>query len=313
MTLPSITALRCLDASARLLSFTRAAVELHLTQSAVSHHILNLERDLGVPLFVRNRAGLKLTDAGRSYWAEISSALRQLERATETIQATGGLGGVLNISVSTSLGSYWLMPRLHDFATKNPDITLNLSTRIGPLDFSTNQEDASIEFCVGREEGLAAFEVMPLVLRPYIAFDALSPKAQETMRREGVLSRKLLVDVLNTHQLVRRSTVLDAWPGWIAASKLDGEIPDKHLVSGPRYSLLSMALSAASQGLGIALLPKYVASGAVEAGSLCCISAMSWKSSHSYYLRWPLWRPELEALNRFRLWLETQMAESQDN
>ena len=81
--LPSLTALRCLDASARLASFTKAAQELHLTQSAVSHHILNLERQLDVKLFERDGGGVQLTAAGRTYWKETLPALEQLWRATE--------------------------------------------------------------------------------------------------------------------------------------------------------------------------------------------------------------------------------------
>ena len=79
---PSLIALRCFDASARLLSFTKAAEEIHLTQGAVSHQILRLEAHLGVALFLRRSAGVHLTAAGKAYWDEISAALRQIERAT---------------------------------------------------------------------------------------------------------------------------------------------------------------------------------------------------------------------------------------
>src|SRR5688572_12288328 len=142
--IPSLTALRCFDASVRHRSFTRAAREVNLTQGAVSHQVLGLEELLGVPLFVRNRAGLQLTGAGHAYWGEVSQALRQIERATQSMRTHGGEGGVLNLCVASSLATYWLMPRLSGFVRGHPEVTLNLSTHIGPVDFATMPHDASI-------------------------------------------------------------------------------------------------------------------------------------------------------------------------
>ncbi len=104
--LPSLMALRCFDASARHGSFTRAGTEVHLTQGAVSHQILGLEQQLGVALFVRKRHGLELTDAGRAYWAEVGSALRQLERATNNLMSNKGQGGSLHLSVASTFGTF---------------------------------------------------------------------------------------------------------------------------------------------------------------------------------------------------------------
>lgn len=88
-------ALRCFDASARHRSFTKAADEVRLTQGAVSHQILGLDEQLGVQLFVRRSAGLVLTAPGQSFWNEISAALRQIERAAQTLRTHKGLGGTL--------------------------------------------------------------------------------------------------------------------------------------------------------------------------------------------------------------------------
>lgn len=160
--LPSITALRCLDSSARLLSFTRAAGEMHLTQGAVSHHILQLEKQLGVQLFLRKRTTLELTLSGRTYWNEIAPLLHQLACATENMIASGGKGRILNLSVSSGFANYWLMPRLHEFLSSHPDVTVNLSTQIGPVDFSNGKDDASIEFCAGASADVDALLVHPL-------------------------------------------------------------------------------------------------------------------------------------------------------
>jgi len=167
--LPSNAALLCFEASARHASFTHAAAELCLTQSAVSRQILGLEARLGTPLFVRQRTRLALTPAGRSYLTEVWPLLVALDRATASVMALKGRGGRLNLSVGSSLANYWLIPRLPDFVRRHPEITLNLATRIGPADFSAQTLDAAIEFGRGERDRLVAHRILPLTLRPYAA------------------------------------------------------------------------------------------------------------------------------------------------
>ncbi|WP_146002166.1 LysR substrate-binding domain-containing protein [Cupriavidus pauculus] len=307
--LPSTTALRCLDASARLLSFTRAAEELHLTQGAVSHHILQLERQLGVPLFLRRKSGLELTQAGRKYWNDTSGILRQLERATESIITTGGRGGSLNLSVSSSFANYWLMPRLQSFVAANPDITLNLSTRVGPVDFASSDDDAAIEFCSGPLPGISAVLILRAELRPYVAPGLLAQFRQSKHIRSHALNLGQIADFLRAHTLIRRVTVLDAWPGWLSLTGLQDSVSDTHMNGGPRYALLSMALNGAIAGLGVALLPEFIAANAVESGKLVCLWDEPWVAPRAYYLRWPERRSELDVLKRFAHWV-SQEAES---
>lgn len=301
--LPSITALRCLDSSARLLSFTRAAEEMHLTQGAVSHHILQLEKKLGVQLFLRKRMALELTLAGRTYWNAISPLLHQLACATENTIASGGKGRILNLSVSSGFANYWLMPRLHEFLSSNPDVTVNLSTQIGPVDFSNGKDDASIEFCAGATADIDALLVHPLVLKPYVSTMVF----KEFLKVHRIHSKKLtkaqLAVFLQAHALICRTTVMEAWEGWLKISGFLGEVPGAHLLAGPRYALLSMALHGAVNGVGVSLLPDYVASKPASEGMLTCLSSISWTASRGYYLRWPHWRADLHALNCFRSWL----------
>ncbi|MBI2771294.1 MAG: LysR family transcriptional regulator [Burkholderiales bacterium] len=291
--LPSLMALRCFDLSARHSSFTKAAQEVHLTQGAVSHQILGLEAQLGMMLFVRKRAGLELTAAGRAYWVEISAALRQIERATQNVVLNKGDGGALNLCVASSFATYWLMPRLAGFVGAHPEVTLNLSTHIGPVDFSTSPHDAAIEFCGGVEPGLCARLVLPLELRPYCA--------PSLLMRKGALAK-----LLSRVPLIRHTTVPLAWEYWLQHAGLEGAIPAQHLDGGPRYDLLSMALNGAIAGLGVALLPEYVAAGAVAARQIALVSNHAWASEKAYYLRYPEWKSDLIALRRFDQWLEGQ-------
>lgn len=293
--LPSLMALRCFDASARLGSFTRAAGEVHLTQGAVSHQVLGLEAQLGVALFLRRRTGLTLTAPGRSYWLEVVAALRQIERATQNMVTHKGQGGAFNLCCASSFASYWLVPRLSGFVAAHPEVTLNLSTHIGPVDFSTSRHDAAIEFCDGPAPGLLAVKVHSLVLRPYAA-----PALLKGHGRRGAAQ---LAALLAARPLIRHTTVATAWPGWLAAALPRAGIAPAHLLAGPQYDLLSMALNGAIGGLGVALLPDYMASTATAAGQLVRLSDQGWEPPQAYYLRCPDWKAELVVFQRFREWL----------
>jgi DNA-binding transcriptional LysR family regulator len=295
--LPSLTALRCFDASARLSSFTRAADEVRLTQGAVSHQILGLEQNLGVALFTRRHGGLQLTGAGRAYWVEIASALRQIERATQNLATHKGAGGALNLCVASSFAVYWLMPRLHGFVAAHPEVTLNLSTRVGPVDFTDSPHDAAIEFCEGASTGVEATLVQPLILHPCAAPALLAKKSGRKAAGQATAA------LLRSHPLIRHTTVPQAWPGWLARAGMLDQIPGAHLHSGPQYDLLSMALSGVIAGLGIAMLPQYITEGAIAAGQVQRLSAIPWQAEKAYFLRYPEWKGELAALRSFRQWL----------
>lgn len=296
-------ALRCFDASVRLNSFTRAAQEVHLTQGAVSHQVIALEEMLGVPLFVRKRSGLELTAPGRAYHQQVSMALRQIERATQELITNKGRGGTLNLSVASSFASYWLMPRLRDFVASHPEVTLNLSTKIGPVDFSGSHQDASIEFCAGPSGDIRADRVMTLSLRPYAA-----ASVAKKYTRGNLLGAQGLRQLLGSEPLIRHATVPDAWPRWIEAAGLQGALEPRLLTGGPVYDLLSMALNGAMAGIGVALLPDYVVESALQSRQLVCLSATTWTAEPAYHLRYPAWKGDVAALQTFRSWLLATVA-----
>lgn len=301
--LPTIMALRCFEASARQRSFTRAAQEIHLTQGAVSHQVLALESLLGTPLFVRRRAGLDLTAAGTAYLRDTADALRQIERATQGIITHHGRGGTLNVSVASSFGTYWLMPRLASFVAAYPEVTLNLSTSIGPADFSLRQHDAAIEYCSGATAELRAELVLPLTLRPY-ASPAIGGGAFGKERH--LLDRSDQLHLLTNAALIRHTTVPSAWTNWLRAAELLNEVPHRQLFTGPQYDLLSMALNGAIAGLGIALLPTYLAEGAVLSGQIIQLSDVPWASEKAYYLRFQHSRSDSQPLQALLGWLAAE-------
>jgi LysR family glycine cleavage system transcriptional activator len=299
--IPSLTALRCLDASARHGSFTRAAAEVHLTQGAVSHQILGLEQQFGVALFVRKRSGLELTPAGRLYWGEVGTALRQLERATQNLHTHKGQGGPLNLCVASSFATYWLMPRLGAFVAAHPEVTLNLSTHIGPVNFAQSPHDAAIEYCAGPTPELHAHRVLELAVRPYAAPSLL--RAQGLSPRKPPTEAQLL-ELLCKQPLIRHTTAPEGWPRWLAETGLAGRVPARHLDACPQYDLLSMALTGVIAGIGIALLPEYLVAGAVASGQVVRLAKKPFVSDKAYWLRYPAWKAELHVLQAFRAWLE---------
>jgi LysR family transcriptional regulator, glycine cleavage system transcriptional activator len=294
--LPSTTALRCFDASARLGSLTKAAAEVHLTQGAVSQQILALEQKLRATLFTRGKTGLQLTPAGQVYWADIAVALRQIERATQNMMSTKGDGGTLNVSVASTFGTYWLMPRLRTFVTAHPEITINLSTQIGPVDFANSSSDAAIEFSSGAKANLHAEFIMPLRLRPYCA----------SKTAKAMPSKKQLVALLQKSVLIRHTTVLAGWDGWLEGANINNDIDKKHVNSGPQYDLLSMALNAVIEGFGIALLPDYLVEHALAQNQITALSKYYWSSENAYYLRYPESKKSLTSVQKFAQWLVYQ-------
>jgi LysR family transcriptional regulator, glycine cleavage system transcriptional activator len=288
--LPSTTALACFEAAARLGSFTRAAGEVHLTQAAVSRQVLGLEQRLQVRLFERRREALRLTEAGQAYLDDVRPALQRLERATTHVAAFKGRGGRLSLSVASSLGSYWLIPRLPSFTHAHPEITLNIATRIGPADFSAATIDASLEFGPGQRAGMVADFVLPLLLQPHA-----SPG---WVRRHG---RSL-------DSSTPATSLPEAWPRWCEAAgvvmpgRTNGPAGDARQL-GPRHDLMSLALHAALAGLGVALLPAFMTDQAVAARQLLRLSRKAWQADRAYWLVVPHEAAERPAVVTFRRWL----------
>jgi LysR family glycine cleavage system transcriptional activator len=306
--LPSTTALRCFDASARLLSFTKAAQAVNLTQSVVSHHIQALEQTLGVELFERDRSGLKLTPAGLRYWEDTSTLLHQLQRAAVRAVSGDEAGRRLNIAVPSAFANFWLMPRLSSFVESHPDIMLNLTNLADGENAFMGNDDAAIELCEGATPGIEAREVLSLVYQPY-ASASLIERHSLAMGANGTLSADGLTHLLSTAPLIRTSMV-GAWTGWIKAAGLSSASLAQRAEEGPVYAQASLGLSAAMGGIGIALLPRYIVASAMDTGQLVRLSDAGWQANRSYFLRWPARQTGNPALKRFELWLASQ-AESE--
>ncbi|MGE8396738.1 MAG: LysR family transcriptional regulator, partial [Comamonas sp.] len=144
--LPSMNALQCFEAVARHMSFTLAAQELCLTQSAVSKQIAQLEAILHQTLFFRSSRGLTLTPAGKMYQVEVRNILNQVDISARYVMGYGKAEEILTIAVQPTFGSHWLIPRLGAFMEAHPDIQLVTRSDARPFDLAQSRVDISIFF-----------------------------------------------------------------------------------------------------------------------------------------------------------------------
>lgn len=304
--LPSLSALRVFDTAGRLLSFSRAAHELNVTQSAVSRQIRVLEQWLGVELFVRTTRRVELTEAGRSYLADVRSALDDVEQATQRIVAQCRRS-VLTIDVLPSVASFWLMPRLADFTRQHPDVQTRIITSILPVDFASGGPDVAIR--VGPLPGRRYAARQPRielqmvsdwqgVLADYLFEDALVPVCAPDLLRGRVVERP--ADLLDL-PLIHTTSRPNAWPDWFRAHGVEPP-------PAPRstdYGHFFMSLEAARESQGVAIVPSVLLeSGAHKA--LIALFEPDTPSAGDYYVLCTSRNHEERRVTLFRNWLQTQ-------
>jgi LysR family transcriptional regulator, glycine cleavage system transcriptional activator len=283
--LPSMSLLTAFEAAARHQSFTTAANELSLTQSAVSRQVRSLEEMLGFDLFLREKQTVRLTVAGSAYAEEIRQALQQISNATIGVRANPG-GGTLNLAILPTFGTRWLAPRLPGFMSEHPGITINLSTHLVPFDFEQNTADAAIHF--GKPDWSNA--KMAFLMGETIA-PACSPGLAETC---GI---RVAADLLCS-PLLHLGSRPDAWDKWFAAQGLTTERSPGMLIDQ-----FATAAQAAVAGLGVALLPRFLIEAELARGDLIEPVDGPMISVGAYYLAWPARRSDYPPLRSFREWL----------
>ncbi|MBD3333843.1 transcriptional regulator GcvA [candidate division GN15 bacterium] len=286
--LPSLTALEYFDAAARHVSFTQAARELNITQSAVSRQIQRLEEFVGRPLFHRHKQRLVLTEAGKSYASSVRELINRAEAATLQVMAYGSGGGTLTVALLPTFGSRWLVPRLADFTARYPDIHLNLVTQVRPFDFEGSDVDVAIHF--GRDiwPGATCHRLMGETVMPVAAPQLLAA-------RSG-LSRP---EDVGRYTLLQHVTRPNAWPEWLKEAgvhRVDGRL-------GPRFEQIQMVIQAATAGLGLALLPRFLIREELSGDRLKVAIDLPVTSERAYYLVHPESKADLSGVIAFKTWL----------
>ncbi|MBV5291458.1 MULTISPECIES: transcriptional regulator GcvA [Curvibacter] len=285
--IPSTSALSAFEAAARHSSFTEAANELALTQSAICRQIGGLEEFLGVKLFRRTRRGVLLTEAGEVYHRQVTQRLDDVERDTLDLMARQGRGGRLDLAVVPTFGTRWLIPRLADFSKRHPDITINLSSRTRPFLFDDTRIDAAIYAGDGNWPGATTTCLMQEALIPVCSPALIAPRRQLTPQELAQLP------------LLQQSTRPYAWRQWFESV---GHLPGNEL-AGPSYELFFMSLEAAAVGLGVALVPEYDLGSDIDSGRLIIPIHHVCPSDRAYYLAYPEHKAESPTLKLFKTWL----------
>jgi DNA-binding transcriptional LysR family regulator len=285
--LPSLGALQCFDAAARELSFTRAAEELNVTQSAVSRQIRLLEEFLGRALFHRIKQRLVLTEAGEAYARDIRDVLDKAEAATLALMAYSGTSGALNLAILPTFGSRWLVPRLGSFTTRYPEIQLNLLTRLKPFDFAKEEIDVAIHFGDTSWPGVEYHWLMGEETVPVCA-----PSLLENHVLTGPAD-------LAGFTLLQQTTRPQAWLDWFEAVGVQAQNTGK----GPRFEQFYMVIQAALAGLGMAVLPLFLVQEELASGRLVVAINHPVKSRNAYYLVHPKSKHDAYPIQVFRDWI----------
>ncbi len=289
--LPPLNALRAFEAAGRHLSFTKAAAELNVTPAAVGHQVKALEAQLGVRLFRRLTRALRLTDAGQAALPTVSQAFDSLAQGVEQMRAQGD-SGVLTISVSPSFGALWLVPRLERFRSRHPEVEIRIDGTDRLVDLTRDEADVALRYGPGGYKGLRVDRLFGQVNTPVCSPALL--RGEHPLRRPADLRHHSLLHI-------DWKDAEGGWRMWLLAAGL----PDLDPSRGPFYSMETMALQAAIDGQGVALVSDMLAADELAAGRLVRPFDRSFSRpiSFAYYLLSRKDRAKQPKVEAFRDWL----------
>jgi len=293
--LPSLKAIQAFESASRLGSFAAAADELHLTPSAISHQIRWLEQRLGIALFHRVHRSTLLTDAGRRYAETVAEAFGLIEAGTRAIERTGK-SDILTVHSVPSFASQWLMPRLSRFSALNPDIDVRLNASVGVVDLAGGEADFDIRYgTVFPANGVTVQpfpeESIVVLCTPELASGRLG------IQRPGDLAGRTLI-----HSEVN----LYSWRDW----QRDHPGVALELERGPRFDRSFMAISAAVDGIGVALESRLLVERELQSGRLTLPFGPDGHRQVCHHLKFLKTKAHLPKMRAFRDWLFEELARS---
>jgi LysR family glycine cleavage system transcriptional activator len=287
---PSLDALRIFVVAAQHLSFTEAASQLNLTQSAVSHRIRGLEEELGIALFRRLTRRLELTAQGGTLARKIGGAIGDIDRSIAELVRPAD-AGPLRVTMLPSVASHWLIPRLPRMRGQHPDLDVQVIADPRPVDLRAEGIDLAIRFCRAPHPGYAATRLMGDRVVPVCAPDLL--------RQCGPVES---IDALLALPLLHDSATDGDGSGtdWRAWLHHHGRT-DAGCRGGQHFSEASMLINAAALGLGVALARASLVAGRMASGALVCPLQLVAPATFTYYLLGlpeAVERPKIAALRR---------------
>lgn len=293
MTLRSewLSALAAFESAARHQNFAHAADDLHLTASAVSHHVRKLESRLGVALFQRHARGVSLTAEGRQLADAASNALADLDGTVNALRASSQAPQRVRITTLHSLTFTWLTPRLPRFAAAFPDIGLSIETDAGLARFDEGGPDLGIRHGPGHWSGLSAHPLMDETLYP-----VASP------RLAGVAALRTPADIARLPLIA--DLARQGWPDWFRAAG----VPDGAHEERYRFSDSTGALQAAVEGLGAVLARDRLLAPFLRDGQLVRLPGPALTARWGYHVVYPAHRRLRPAAQCFVDWLLADLA-----
>jgi LysR family transcriptional regulator, glycine cleavage system transcriptional activator len=289
MMLPSLNGLRAFEAAARHLSFTRAAAELNVTQTAISHQIRRLEDQLGLRLFERRNRALALTREAEAYLPSVRAAFEDLRQATARLRRRER-DDVLIVSTTASLAAKWLVTRVAAFQDTHPRIEVRITTSSHLVDFGREDVDMAIRYGFGawpglRSHWLMAEDIFP-VCSPRLLHDEAKPLRVPTD--------------LAQHTLLHATASREDWQLWLTAAGLPVSIARQR---GLTFDQSFMAIQAAVEGLGVALGRTRYVEDDIAAGRLVVPFDVVLPAEAGFYVVAPEQTTDTPKIALFRDWL----------
>ena len=294
---PSTTALQCFETAARHLSFTNAAQEMHMTQSAISKQVAQLEEMLNLSLFYRTPHRISLTPAGKAYYLEVLEILKHIEVATTNLMSHSSNTELLKIVSHPTFCARWLIPALSGFSQEYPLINLDIKELVGP--FFSEDQNVDIAFLYG--DGMwGNMEAIKLFDEYCVAVCQPQYLRDKTLSAECLKSRGCLDDYV----LLQISSRLSAWYEYFKQQDIsvDGTFV------GPRFETFHACISAALLGYGIALVPLRLVEPELQSGALVMAWDYAAKGRGSYYVTYPLSSGQSHKVKAVLEWITAYLA-----
>ena len=290
--LPPLNALRAFEAAGRYLSFTGAAEELLVTQSAVSRHVGALEDWLGVKLFFRRQRGIELTARGEAYFRALSSSLDQIDHATRRVRDNAD-ETLLRLKLPPTFALRWLAPRLARFKALHPQIEMQITTSHNPGDFEREDVDVFVHSEFGAPSGDGYRRLFGEVLMP-----VCSPRFLENgppLREPADLAGHVLLSSTNRPR---------DWPLWLAGAGA----PGLQIRGAMTFDNAALAYQAAIDALGVVMAQRALIAEDLAAGRLVAPLPQQVSTQGGYYLAFHPGRPKAPRVAAFEAWLMAEAA-----
>jgi LysR family transcriptional regulator, glycine cleavage system transcriptional activator len=294
--LPPLNALRAFEATARTLSFARAADELHVTKAAVAQQVRQLEVEIGTPLVTRSGRGLRLTEAGLAGLRDLGDGFEHLAHGVRQMRELAG-GRFLVINSSASFAATWLVGRIGRFKALHPEIDVLLDANPINEEMPRSRVDALVRWGDGNFPGYQGTLLFEEEVFPVCA-PALIDGPHPIRRASDLANHTLLHLDWNPHYTT--------WPDWADWLRIAGA-PEVDVKRGVWFNHMSMALHAAAHGQGVALSTRAIAADELDAGRLVAPFETSVRTPYGYYF---LSRPERATSKRIAALRDFLVAEA---